>query len=70
MASQEITRLQELLNKKDNESVINKETAEDYTNKISELTALLEDKNTALEDMENQVLQLGNKQKQGEEEVG
>ena len=46
------------------------EIAEDYTEKISELTNQLDEKNTALEDMENQAVQLGNKLKQGEEEVG
>ena len=46
------------------------ETANDSENKISELTHQLEEKNTALENMKSEVVQLGNKLKQGEEEVG
>jgi cell division protein FtsL len=46
------------------------ETANDSENKISELTHQLEEKNTALENMKSEVVELGNKLKQGEEEVG
>ena len=46
------------------------EIAEDSENKISELASQLEEKNIAMENLQSEAVQFGNKLKQGEEEVG
>lgn len=71
-ASQEVTRLQQILIDKEKDSengACDMQTVQEYESKISEVMGQLVEKDRALETMKNQLTQMMNQQKRGEEEV-